>query len=51
MTTPVPSFSTGSSSILQAIRPPINYLIGSKFDRIRQETAEIAALVCPKKSP
>ena len=46
MTTPVPSFSTGSSSIKQAIRPPINSRMGSKFGRFRQETAEIPALVC-----
>ena len=46
MATPVPSFSTGSSLILQAIRPSINSWMGSKSGMIRQKTAEIAALVC-----
>ena len=47
MTTPVPSFSIGFSSFLQAIRAPgpINSWMGSKFGRIQQGTAELAALV------
>ena len=45
MTTPVPSFSIGPSSFLQAIRRPINSRMGLKFGRIREGTAELAALV------
>ena len=45
MTTPVSSFWIESSSFLQAIRIPISCRMGSKFGRIGQGTAELAAHV------
>ena len=39
-----PSFLTGSSSFLQVARTTIKAWTSSKFDQIRQWTAELAAL-------
>ena len=41
----------GSSLLLHVTRTTIKDLMGSKFDRMRQRTYELAALVLLKKSP
>ena len=51
MTTLAPSFLICSSLFLQVTRTTIQSQMGSKFDRIRLGTYELAALERLKKSP
>ena len=51
MTTLVPSFLNGSSSLLQATKAPITSRMGSKFGQIGPWTVELAAIERLEKSP
>ena len=48
MTTLVPSFLNGSSSILQITRPTIKAQMSFNFGKIASLTSELAALERPK---
>ena len=48
MTTLVPSFLDGSSSLLQITRPTIKARMSLNFGKTPSLTLELAALECPK---